>query len=292
MATTKEVQSWWEENPFTLGLAKNKDLVGRIDPEQMDLHYFKEVERKFRKHARGGGQEDGQPLLSKLVDYSWLKGKKTLDIAVGTGFSTVAFAQGGADVTGIDLTNFAVEQTKKNLQCRGLVGQVMQMDAQNMTFADETFEFVNAWGCLMHMPDTQKAINETCRVLKPNGRFLAYMYNRNSWTFWFNFIFLRGILLLGLIRCGFSITKLTSRYTDGSIKGKGNMLTKLYTKKQVADMFKKAGYTKVKTFAWYLPDEPNHWPLRKMPLFKYLPAKIREFLGRKFGFGLIVQCEK
>ncbi len=288
---TKTVEEWWNNNPFTWGLSdKSTDLVGRIDPTHMDLRYFEEVERKFRKHTRGGSQADGAPLFSSYVEYEWLRGKRALDIAVGSGFSMVALIKGGANVVGIDLTDFAVMQTKRNLELRGLTGVVQKMDAQRMNFPDATFDFVNAWGCLMHMPDTQGAIKEIYRVLKPDGRALAYMYNKSSWPFWFNIIFLRGILMGKLISYRFDIDKLTSRYSDGFSVG-GNMLAKFYSPREVERMFKKAGFSKVRAFPFRLPEEPDLWPTRAFPIFKYLPKSIKKTLN-KWSYGLIVQAQK
>jgi len=287
---TQEVESWWNTYPFTFGISKDSnDLVGRIPVEKMNRAYFDEVERKFRKFA-WSAQEDEAPLLSNLINFDWLKGKKVLDIAVGTGFSLVVFAENGAEVTGIDLTDFAVEQTKRNLAERKLSGTVLKMDAQAMTFPDETFDFVNGWGCYMHMPDTQSAINEAYRVLRPGGRTLAYMYNRDSWPFWFNTILVKGVLMGKLITYRGDITKLTSRYADGSSIG-GNPLSKFYSKAQTKKMFEKAGFVNVRSVPFVLPEEPSNWPQRHLAIFKYLPSGPKRFLS-KFGYGQIIKGEK
>lgn len=288
----REVEEWWDNNPFTFGVTnKEGDQVGAIDHSLMDLSYFEDIENKFRKHSRGAGQEDGAPLLSKLVDYEWLKNKKVLDIAIGSGFSTVAFSVGGADVTGIDITSFAVKEAKKNLELRNLPGEVLQMDAQQMNFPDNSFDFVNAWGCLMHMPDTLGAISEIYRVLKPGGRVLAYMYNKSSWPYWFNLIFLRGILLGQLFRYRFNTVALSSRYSDGYSVG-GNMLTKFYTPKEVKRMFEKAGFADVECFPWELPYEPDGWPMGAFPIFRYLPKSIKAFMSKRWGYGLIIKAKR
>jgi len=293
--TTQDVEKWWDENPFTLGVATNNykenDLVGRKPIEQMDKKYFSEINRKFRKHHGRFVQGEGKPLLSNLIDYSFLKGKKVLDIAVGTGLHSVAFAEEGADVTAIDLTNFAILQARKNFEEQGLEGEVIKMDAQDMKFPDETFHFVNAWGCLMHMPDTERAINEIYRVLKPKGRALAYMYNRNSWPFWFNIFLLRGILLGGIIRFRGNINQLTSRYSDGSHK-EGNMLTKFFTGKEVESIFRKAGFSGVEVFPLQIEHEADHWPMRRFPVFKYLPKRIKFWITKRWGYGLIIKATK
>lgn len=290
----EEIKNWWNQNPFTFGASQTAlkgDQVGRIDLGKMDLRYFEEIDRKFRKHSRGGGQDDDEPILSKLVNYNLIRNKKVLDIAVGSGFSLVSFAKGGGEVTGIDLTDYAVMEAKRNLDLRGLKGEVLKMDAQNLQFSSNTYDFVNAWGCLMHMPDTEKAIEEIYRVLKPSGHTLAYMYNKSSWPFWFNLFFLRGVLLLKLFKYKFDITRLASRYSDGYTTG-GNMLTKFYTPNQVKRMYENTGFKKVIVFPWQLSDEPNNWPLRSFPIFKYLPKFIKNFMSKRWGYGLIVQAQK
>ena len=291
----EEIRDWWEKHPFTLGVAtkdyKSSDLVGKIPLDKIDLEYFIEIERKFRKHSGIGAQEEGQPLLTKLVNLEALKGKKVLEIATGPGVHLVPYVQAGAEVVAIDLTSYAVGQATLNLKLRGLPGAVLQMDAQKMTFPDEHFDFVHAWGCLMHMPDTAKAIKEICRVLKSGGVCLAYMYNRSSWPFWFNIIFLRGVLLLGLIRYKGDIDRLTSRYSDGASLG-GNMLAKFYRPKTVAKMFKEAGFKDVEVKAWDIGYEPDHWPLRSFPIFKFLPTFLKKYMSKNWGYGLVIHARK
>lgn len=289
--TTKEVETWWNNHPFAFGVSNTKgDQVGTIDPARMDKAYFDEVERRFRKHHNGAAEDEGKPLFSKIVDRDWLRGKDVLDIAVGSGFSAVSFAEAGARVTGIDLTDFGVMHAKKNFEVRGLPGTILKMDAQHLQFPDNSFDFVDAWGCLMHMPDTEGAIREMHRVLRPGGKALAYMYNKSSWPYWFNIIFLRGVLLLGLVRFRGNTVKLTSRYSDGYSLG-GNMLTKFYTPKEVENMFRSAGFRSVVSKPWEIPHEPDHWPLRSFPFFKYLPEFLKRRITR-FGYGLIIHAEK
>ncbi len=289
--STEAVRDWWNKNPFAFGVSNTEgDQVGTIPPERMDKAYFDEVERRFRKHHRLAAQKDGAPVLSNLIDYHTLPGKKVLDIATGSGFIAVSLAAAGAHVTALDLTPFAVEHARRNFAVRGLTGTVVEGDAQRMTFPNETFDSVVAWGCLMHMPDTVGAVREMCRVTKKGGTALAYLYNRSSWPFWFNIIFVRGVVMLGLVRSGGNITKLTSRYSDGYTRG-GNMLTKFYTPREVEQFFKSAGYSKVDSRPWHIPHEPDHWPARSFPVFKYLPPRVKSFMTR-FGYGLIVTATK
>jgi hypothetical protein len=101
---------------------------------------------------------------------------------------------------------------------------------------------------------------------------------------------MRGILMLGLLKTGFDTIKLTSRYSDGYSIG-GNMLTKFYTPKEVAEMFKRAGFKQVVSKPFVLVDAVDTWPMRRMPFFKYLPFFVKAYLAQ-FSYALIVTAEK
>jgi ubiquinone/menaquinone biosynthesis C-methylase UbiE len=280
---TKKVETWWDTNPFTyngkVGVGKTAETE-----EALTIEYFDKAERRYRKHSGGSMQEEGKPVFSKFVDYDSLRGKKVLDIAVGTGFTAVTYARAGADVTGIDLTDYAIVQTKKNFELRGLKGTILKMDAQKLEFPDEYFDFVSAHGCLMHMPDTRGALQEIRRVLKPGGKMYAWMYHR-GWYFWFSIIFLRGILKGDLFRNNFNVLALTSKYTDGLPEG-GNPHTKMFTRGGFRRLFEGAGFDDVRVTMNYNPNEWEYgWPMVSFPLGKYIPVPVRRFLSEKAGFA-------
>jgi ubiquinone/menaquinone biosynthesis C-methylase UbiE len=282
-ALTKDVESWWDSNPFTYN---GKIGVGKIaeTDESLTLEYFDKAEARFRKHSGGSMQEKDKPVFSKFVDYGSLKGRRVLDIAVGTGFSAVAYAKAGAEVYGIDLTDYAILQTQKNFELRGLKGTILKMDAQKLDFPDNYFDFVSAHGCLMHMPDTQGAVKEIFRVLKPEGKVHAWMYHR-GWYFWFSIIFLRGILCGQLFKNNFKVLKLTSKYTDGLPEG-GNPHTKMFSRRGFRRLFKNAGFSNVHVVGNYNPNEWEYaWPMVSFPIGKFLPASIRRFLSERAGFA-------
>ncbi len=280
----EKVERWWNENPFTLGLAKD-DLTGRV--EQTDLAFFKEVERKMRKWTVGATHEVGEPILARFVPYQSLKGKKVLDIAVGTGWSAVGMAEQGAEVVGIDLTEEAIRLSKKHAELKGLTNvRFEKMDAQHLSFEKDTFDFALAWGCHMHMPDTEQALREVHRVLKPMGVTVSYWYNKSSWTYWFNFILLRGIFMGKLFKYKGDTTRLVSRYTDGSKKD-GNALTKVYTPEQLEQMYRNAGFSSAWVKVLPFQGEVEGWPVGKFPIFKYLPARLRRWMGKRWAWGLM-----
>jgi len=275
---TQKTKNWWHNNPFTY-LMDNKNI-------DFDWAWFRNIDRKIIKWMPWA--QKGYPLLSSVIDYSALKDKKVLDIAVGTGWTTEQFVRAKARVTAIDLTDQAVALTKKRLELYGLQAeQIMQADAQNMPFADQSFDFVLAFGCLMHMPNTQKAVDEIYRVLKPAGKASAMMYYKNSLHWWYYIYFSKGILQGKLLKM--TTQELSNRYTDGVYEG-GNELTKFYNKKEIKKMFGKFSSVRIK-----IEDDftcIDHFPHRYLPLGKLLPARVKKALVKLVGQTLWIDVVK
>jgi SAM-dependent methyltransferase len=107
-------------------------------------------------------------------------GLKVLEVGVGLGADHQQFAEAGADLWGIDLTERAVEHTRQRLAAFGLKSHLTVGDAENLDFADESFDRVYSWGVLHHSPDTPKAIAEVWRVLKRGGGGSIMIYHKWS----------------------------------------------------------------------------------------------------------------
>ena len=274
---TSKVQDWWNQNPFTY-LMNNKDIAA-------DWAFFRNIDRKIIKWMPWA--QKGYPLLSSVIDYNSLKDKKVLDIAVGTGWTTEQLIRAGAQVAAIDLTLQAVELTKKRLQIYGLQADVKVADAQDLPFESETFDYILAFGCLMHMPNTSQAISEIHRVLKPGGRASAMMYYKHSLHWWYYIYFGKGILRGKLLKM--SQQELSNRYTDGAYE-QGNQLTKFYSKKEILQMFDNFSHCHIKVEDTTTPID--HLPHRFLPLGKLLPKKVRKFLAKKIGQTLWIDIKK
>ncbi len=275
-ALNAKVRGWWHANPFNYF----------VDAEEGSWAFYRNIDRKFLKWIPFM-QTGGYPFLTNYIDMKGLKGKKLLDIACGTGVLTEQFVRMGAEVTAIDLTPKAVELTKKRLDLYHLNATVMEADAQQMPFADNTFDFVCAWGCLMHMPETEKAISEIHRVLKPGGKMLAMMYHRNS-------VHLRYAIQLGrgILRGQYFFyddQSLINRYTDGAHVG-GNMLAKFYTRKQFRDLFSQ--FDDVVVAIHDNHGVPNQLPHPWLPLGKLLPKNMKEWVCRQWGMTAIITGTK
>ena len=133
--------------------------------------FFAEVE-KFRY--------DTQPFMRELMEFDNFRGKRLLEIGCGLGTDLLQFARGGAIATGVDLTPASIELVNMRFKLEGIPVSAQVADAENLPFPDASFDVVYSFGVLHHTPNTQKAIDEVYRVLKPGGRILIMLYHKDS----------------------------------------------------------------------------------------------------------------
>ena len=131
--------------------------------------------------------------LPKMVDFSGFSGKKLLEIGCGIGIDLVRFARGGAEVTGIDLSETAINLAKKNFEINGLESNLHVMDAEALEFTDGAFDVVYGHGVLPYAASPQKMIDEAYRVLKPGGILITQAYNRKGWLYYMSKFFKVGL---------------------------------------------------------------------------------------------------
>lgn len=123
-----------------------------------------------------------EPFILEFAEFDKYRGKKVLEIGVGLGADHQQFAEAGADLYGIDLTERAIDLVRQRFQLMGLCSQLSVGDAEQLEFADETFDLVYSWGVIHHSPDTPKAAKEILRVLKRGGKFKVMIYHKYSFV--------------------------------------------------------------------------------------------------------------
>ena len=136
-----------------------------------------------------------EPHILEFAQFESSKGKKVLEIGVGLGADHQRFAQAGADLHGIDLTERAVEHTRRFIELSGQKSNLRVGDAENIDFPNQHFDIVYSWGVLHHSPDTPRAIAEVYRILKPGGIARIMIYHK--WSMIGFMLWVRYALLLG-----------------------------------------------------------------------------------------------
>ena len=120
-------------------------------------------------------------------------------------------AEQGADAWGIDLSLPIVEQARETFDRaeQGLSSAVS--DVRRIPFRDASFDAVYSMGTIEHFAETEQALAEIFRVLKPGGTAILGVPNRRD-------PFLRPLLVAVLYRLGlygYGFEKSYSRTTFG-----------------------------------------------------------------------------
>jgi len=134
-----------------------------------------------------------EPYILDFANFESAKGQRVLEIGVGLGADHQKFAEAGAQLYGIDLTERAIEHTRNRLASFGLESNLALGDAEKLTFSDNYFDIVYSWGVLHHSPNTPVAIKECWRVLKAGGVAKVMIYH--TWSMVGLMLWLRHALL-------------------------------------------------------------------------------------------------
>ena len=96
---------------------------------------------------------------------------RAVDFACGTGALAMAFAPRVRWVFGVDLTAAMLGVAQRNARESNVENVAFTIgNAQQVPFADRSFDLALTSYALHHVPDAAQVISEMCRVLKPGGR--------------------------------------------------------------------------------------------------------------------------
>ena len=190
--------------------------------------FFDEVERhRYQEYA---------PWMPEVMGFQKFKGRRLLEVGCGMGTDLLQFARGGAFCTGIDITPRSVEVSSLHFGLYDMRADFVLGDGERLPFADEGFDVVYSNGVLHHTPDTERAVRELHRVLRPDGVAKVMLYHRDSLYYWSEIVLHRGVLRGHFLR-GHSPEEIMSRYVEYSEHG-ARPLVKVYSQKQARSLFK------------------------------------------------------
>ena len=96
-----------------------------------------------------------------------------LDVGCGTGFLSLELARRGHRVTGIDFAPQMLAEARKKAAAQGVAVRFEEGDAEQLPFAEGSFDLVMTRHVLWTLPHPEQAIDEWIRVLRPGGRLAA-----------------------------------------------------------------------------------------------------------------------
>ncbi|GAB3041828.1 demethylmenaquinone methyltransferase [Sediminivirga luteola] len=130
---------------------------------------FDEVARRYdltNEILSAGQATRWRKAVTRAVDPQ--PGQRILDLAAGTGTSSVPFLRAGAEVVAGDISSGMLEEGKR----RHPEIDFRYADACDLPFADDSFDSVTISFGLRNIADTATALREMARVTKPGGRLV------------------------------------------------------------------------------------------------------------------------
>jgi ubiquinone/menaquinone biosynthesis C-methylase UbiE len=119
-----------------------------------------------------------QIISELLCDAADLRpGSRVLDVAGGSGNTALAAARSGARVVSLDYVPSLLERARVRAEVEGLEVETVEGDAQDLPFADASFDAVVSAVGVMFAPDHRRTAAELLRVCRPGGTIAVA-----SWT--------------------------------------------------------------------------------------------------------------
>ncbi|MDQ6861814.1 MAG: class I SAM-dependent methyltransferase [Verrucomicrobiota bacterium] len=300
-ATLTNVHSFW-----------NTEACGTsfIAPTESDREFYDRF-REFRYRTEWH--------IPELVPFAEGRDKSVLEIGLGNGADGAMWATNGAHYTGVDLTETAVEATRKHFEVLGLKGRFEKQNAEHLSFADEAFDIVYSHGVLHHTPRTQQALDEVHRVLKPGGRAIVMLYHKHSFNYFIRIMgYMRARLLVKILSRAPRWKRDRAALRSPSVGGiRGNERPEVWDVHYENFLREGWGYLRAKNFVHHCTDGPEcpvafafskteardlfskfrevqfrvaHFPLRKYS--DRIPFALECTLARRLGWYLFIFATK
>jgi len=234
------------------------------------------TETFFRDFDQMRAAIEPDDFVEQMLAPSLACGKRVLDVGCGNGYMLAKFARSGTESYGIDLTAKALDVTKTRMKLSGLAVKLTQADSADLPFADNAFDMVYSLGVLHHSPDTEKSFREIHRVLRPGGKIVVMLYNKNSVFFRLR---IPAMKFFNPKFWGWSIQEICN-YLDSP----GNPLGKFYGCSDVMAMMENFSTPSFQPFYFshlHFPGKPD-----------IFPDALCRFLGRRFGWFLYATAHK
>lgn len=205
--------------------------------------------------------------IRDIVPFAEMCGKDVLEIGTGNGADGVLIAQNAARYTGVDLTDAALDATRRHFEVADVRGTFIPANAERLPFSTGSFDFVYSHGVLHHSPNPQRAIDEVHRVLRPGGKAIVMLYHRHSFNYY--------IRIMGYMRTRVLLHKLMRdpRTEASGIRGNTNPLVWDIHARNIEEQGWR--YLRARNFVHHATDGPE-CPFA----FTFTKAEVREMFSR------------
>lgn len=246
------------------------------EKEFLTKEYLDEIEdHRYSSH----------PWILDSINSFDLQGKKVLEIGCGMGTDHLSLARKDGIMHGLDLIPRHLEITRKRLSLYGYKSRLILGDAEFLPYPTHSLDFVYSFGVLQHSPDTEKAVSEIHRVLKPGGKCFIALYHKHSIFFWWS-VFLWNFIL----KKGWKKRTLQEQLSlIEQPNDNPNIVTRLYRKKDLKEMFSQFSHTR-RFIKHLIPADIVYFSSFFKDPFK--PSPFLDWLGIRWGWYIAIEATK
>jgi SAM-dependent methyltransferase len=270
------VRAFWDKNPLWTGESGHRVGSGEFFEEHRRVYiedcFAGRFDLRFLPPPRNTGQD-----------------MSILDLGCGIGFWTTEFAMRGLrQIVAADLTLRALEITRERLATYGVNAELRQENAEALSFADNSIDHVNCQGVIHHTPNTEQAVADIARVLRPGGTASVSVYHRNPILRLWPLLSWLGVPL-GMAGGGLRGRGRERIFLERDVNavvrlfdGAENPIGKSYTRAQFESMLMKH----------LVVDETylHFFPARSLPI--RLPRRLHRWLDEHVGFMIYANVRK
>lgn len=162
--------------------------MSRLNVDQSEIAHFNESAANWwDKEGPYKALHEINPLrLGYIQSHASLQGKAVIDIGCGGGILTESLARTGAHVTGVDMSETALQTAKLHLLESGIQVDYVLSTAEEMAQEHPArYDVVTCLEMLEHVPDPSSVIQACATLVKPGGHVFFSTINRNPKAYLF-----------------------------------------------------------------------------------------------------------
>ncbi|MGQ0811528.1 MAG: methyltransferase domain-containing protein [Nitrospiraceae bacterium] len=159
------IRRFWDQQPCS---------TTHVSLPQGTMEYFLALDRYFSTIY---------PYLSPFLDAKAMGAKRVMEVGLGSGYTLQRIAEHAGETYALDLSLETLKLNKARATHFSLNIKFIHASATELPLPDKSMDLVVSIGCLHHIPDIQRAVDEIYRVLRPGGVLKGMVYNRNSYRY-------------------------------------------------------------------------------------------------------------